>query len=78
MTLPYNVLYVGEHPCAARTHIEAENAMIHEVLLEWLPVDIKKCQLLLVNLESIDGISSPNLTILEHDSSSPPISFSHS
>ncbi|MDQ3397495.1 MAG: DUF3006 domain-containing protein [Deinococcota bacterium] len=56
MTLRYNVLYVGEHPCAARTHIEAENGMVHEVPLEWLPVDIQEGQLLLVNPDSIDGI----------------------
>lgn len=68
MTLRYHVLYVGE--CVA--HIAAENSMVHKVPLEWLPVDIQEEQLLLVNPDSIDDISSPKLAVLEHDSSSPP------
>jgi hypothetical protein len=74
MVLRYNILYVRKHII----HLEAENCMVHEMPLEWLPIDIKKCQLLLVNLESIDGIISPKLAVLEHDGSSPPISSSHS
>ncbi len=68
MVLRYNILYVRKHII----HLEAENCMVHEMPLEWLPIDIKKCQLLLVNLESIDGIISPKLAVLEHDGSSPP------
>ncbi len=61
MTLRYRVTYVGEHV----VHLEAENGMIHDVPLEWMPVEIEEGQVLLVETDSLEGTSTTRFGILE-------------